>query len=207
MKAQMMIAAGSLLALCSSSAFAQEAGTEAADASAKMRVTAQLEMSPTGSVSGSAMGMDLGSDDTKIAYGVSAGFDYALNKYLSVGVAPRLMLNVITDNADDGAEAAKEVDLRARLVGHLPVAPGLEAFASLTPGYSILMGDGPDASGFALGGAVGVSYDVSPKMFLAGEVGYQRAFTSQDLGIGGQKITADLDVSLLHIGVGAGTRF
>lgn len=207
MKAQMMIAASSLVALCSSSAFAQEGGATTAEAAPRMQMTAQLEMSPTGSVSGSAMGMDLGSDDTKIAYGISAGFDYALNKYVSVGVSPRLILNVITKSASDNADAAKEVDLRARLVGHLPIAPSLEAYAALTPGYSILMADGPDASGFALGGAVGVSYDLSPRMFLAGEVGYQRAFTSQDVGIGSQKITADLDVSLLHVGVGAGTRF
>jgi hypothetical protein len=64
-----------------------------------------------------------------------------------------------------------------------------------------------NAKGAALGGAAGLTYDVSPKLFVGGEVGYQRAFTSTTIEMSAPPFKADLDVSYLHIGVGAGTRF
>jgi outer membrane protein W len=213
MKAQMILAASTLATLVSSSAFAEEAGTGIADPSSKMRAFAQVEVAPTGSADSKLDGVasDGGADDAAVAYGISGGFDYALHKYLSVGVAPRLLLNVKADQAGDNVKAGKEIDLRVRLVGHVPISPGLEAYAALTPGYSILLSgtDGMDSfTGFALGGAIGVSYDVSPRMFISGEVGYQRAFTSVDIDVGTpDKLEADLDLSYLHVGVGAGTRF
>jgi hypothetical protein len=44
-------------------------------------------------------------------------------------------------------------------------------------------------------------------MFIGGEVGYQRAFTSSDIMVGAQSTSADLDLSYMHVGIGAGTRF
>lgn len=90
------------------------------------------------------------------------------------------------------------------------MAPGVQLYASVAPGYTILMSpdDGVDSTkGFSIGGAGGVSYDLSPRMFLSGEVGYQRAFSSSDMMVGGQTITVDSSLSYLHIGLGAGTRF
>lgn len=151
------------------------------------------------------------SEDTAVAYGISAAFDYALTPFLKIGAAPRVVFNVAPDD-DDGEEMDSEtaIDLRLRLLAHFPVAPKLQAYASLTPGYSIIMSstDGVDsATGFAIGAAAGVSYDVSPAMFINGEVGYQRAFTSTSATVLDQTIDMDLDLSYLHIGVGAGTRF
>jgi opacity protein-like surface antigen len=150
------------------------------------------------------------SQDTAVAYGITAMFDYAINPYLSIGVAPRLVFNVTTDNADANDSADKELDLRARLVGHYPIARGVELYGALSPGYTIILSstDGVNnATGFALGGAAGVTYDLSPKAFIGAELGYQRAFTSTDLMLGTQSVSADLDLSYMHVGIGAGTRF
>jgi len=214
MSSRMILAAGSLATLISSSAFAQEGGVSGTAEAPKMTVAAQIEVLPVGSAKLSAPGVaDVPSSDTAVAYGISGSFDYALTRYLSIGVSPRLVLNVKdnTDNADGtSSEAGKQLDLRAQIRGHYPVAPGLELYASVTPGYTILMNpiDGqPNPMGFAIGGAVGATYDVSPKLFVSGEVGYQRAFTSYDVSSGTQSATIDMDVSYMHVGLGAGTRF
>lgn len=210
MKALMMFAVGSLATLASSSAFAEEASTSLTAEAPRMRLAAQVEVLPVGSAKESIGGQSE-SGDMDVAYGISAGFDYAVHKYLSIGVSPRLVLNVKPDI--DGAEdvdANKAIDLRARLVAHYPVAPKLEIYGALTPGYSIVLSNNDfvsNATGFAIGGAVGATYDVSPNLFLTGEVGYQRAFTSADIDVLGSKMTDDVDFSYLHIGLGAGTRF
>jgi opacity protein-like surface antigen len=178
----------------------------------RMSVQAQVELLPVGSTA-LALGDDASvSVDNDVAYGVSASFAYAVTPYLSLGVAPRLVLNVIADGAEDGddVDAAREIDLRARILGHYPIRPGLEIQASLSPGYTIVTSseDGAEsAKGFAIGGAVGLTYDLTPSMFIGGEIGYQRAFTSADTMLLGQTITSELDLSYMHIGLGAGTRF
>ncbi len=209
MKARMILAAGTLGTLISSSAFADDASISASAPAPKMRLAAQVELLPLGSGK-ATIGDTSMTRDTAVAYGISGLFDYALTPYLSIGVAPRLVFNVTPDDAADGVEADKEIDLRARILGHYPVRPGLELYASLSPGYTIVMSgeDGvDDTKGFAIGGAVGVTYDISPRMFVGGEVGYQRAFTGTDMTVAGQTISADLDLSYMHIGLGAGTRF
>jgi opacity protein-like surface antigen len=203
----MLLSAGALGALLSSSAFADD--QVSTSASSKMRVQAQFELLPVGSGKGTLGGISM-TTDTEVAYGISGAFDYALTPYLSLGVAPRLVFNVKSKDAASQDSADKELDLRARIHGHYPVASGIELFASLYPGYTIVMSstDGVDSStGFAIGGAVGLTYDVSPKLFVGGEVGYQRAFTSTTVSGGGQSVSADLDLSYMHIGLGAGTRF
>jgi opacity protein-like surface antigen len=174
-----------------------------------MRVQAQVEVLPVGSGKGTVDGQSM-STDAAVAYGISAGFDYAVTPYLSIGVAPRFLLNVKPDDSMASDSSDKELDLRARVLAHYPVRPGLDVYASLMPGYTIVLSseDGvKNPTGFALGGAVGVTYDVAPKMFVGAEVGYQRAFTSTELTVLDQKINADLDLSYMHIGIGAGTRF
>ena len=211
MNVRIILAAGSLGVVMSSAAFAQDqdgGGSAGAAAPAKLSAAAQIEMLPMGSGKTSINGESM-SKDTAFAYGVSAKFDYAINPYFSVGLAPRLVLNVkATDGTDD--EAGKQYDLRARLAGHYPVQPGLDIYAAVMPGYSIVTAsqDGINAAtGFALAGAVGATYNVTPSVFLGAEVGYQRSFTTQEQTILGTKLSSDVDLSYLHIGLGAGTRF
>jgi opacity protein-like surface antigen len=209
MKSRMILAGATLGTLISTSVFAEDTGISTRSDATRMRVQAQVEMLPLGSGKASIAGSST-TTDAATAYGVTAMFDYAITPYLSIGMAPRLVFNVTTDDADAGDSADKQLDLRARLVGHYPVARGVELYGALTPGYTIILAstDGVNnATGFALGGAAGVTYDLSPKAFIGAEVGYQRAFTSTDLMLGTQSVSADLDLSYMHVGLGAGTRF
>lgn len=193
-----------------SAAFADEAGASSTSTASKMRASAQVELLPTGELEAEVEGDSL-STDAATAYGISAAFDYALTPFLSIGLAPRLVLNVDSDESDDDSDPGKQLDLRARVLAHMPVAPKLEVYGYLSPGYSIAMFDDEDLDnpkGFSIGGALGASYDVSPAMYLTGEVGYTKAFTSTDIMVApGQSVEADLDLSYLHVGLGAGTRF
>jgi outer membrane protein W len=210
MNARMIVAVGSFVMAVSASAFAQnEQIANDGAPETKLRAQAQIEVLPVGSAKQSEGGQSM-SMDTDVAYGISGAVDYAVTPYLSVGAAPRLVLNVKPKDAADGVDAAKQIDLRARVLAHFQVQPKLELYASLAPGYSIITSsvDGVDsATGFAIAGAVGATYDVAPRVFLSGEVGYQRVFASQDIDFGGAKQSVDFDLSYMHIGLGAGTRF
>jgi opacity protein-like surface antigen len=208
MMARMILAAGTLGTLLSSSAFAQDAGISTTASAPKMSVQAQVEVLPVGSASSSSDGTT--SSDAAVAYGITGAFDYAVTPYLSVGVAPRFVLNVTADNAEPGTKTSQEIDLRARLLAHFPVAQDLEVYASVMPGYTIVtspVDEISSATGFAIGGAAGLTYNISPKLFVNGEVGYQRAFTSFDIKIADQTFHQDMDLSYMHVGLGAGTRF
>lgn len=206
MNGRMFVVAGVLGSLLASPAFAEEDGLSSA-AKSKISAQAQFELLPMGSAKASLGGQSQ-STDTAVAYGVTAMLDYAVTPYLSIGAAPRLVLNV--NGNDSQASAGKEIDLRARVVGHVPVMPGLEAYASLSPGYAFLTGIAggmDDPSGFAVAGALGATYDLTPRAFIGAEIGYQRAFTSTEMAVAGQKLGVDFDLSYLHVGLGAGTRF
>ena len=209
MKIRMILAAGTLGTLLSTSAFADDESISASAAAPRMRAQAQVELLPLGSGKQTLGDLSM-SNDTALAYGISAAFDYAITPYLSVGVAPRLVLNIKPDD-QEGGTTDKEIDLRARVVGHVPVAPGLEIYGSLSPGYAFVLTDQDGINtpkGFAIAGAAGVTYDLSSKLFLGAEVGYQRAFISADLMTApGQTVSTDLELSYMHIGIGAGTRF
>jgi hypothetical protein len=195
--------------LLSSAAFAEDAALSASF-TPKMNAQVQFELLPLGSAKASAEGADSQTTDTDVAYGISASFTRDLHKNISVGLAPRLILNVASDEAGDNDDADKELDLRARITAHFPVAPKMEVYGSLTPGFTFVIPSADDvdsATGFAIGAAAGATYDVSPAMFLNAELGYQRAFTSASVMALGQEFDVDLDLSYMHVGVGAGTRF
>lgn len=209
MKSRMILAGATLGTLISSSVFAEDNGISSSTDGSRMRVAAQVELLPLGSGKNTIAGTSM-TTDAATAYGVTGMFDYAVTPYLSIGVAPRIVFNVTSADASSEDKADKELDLRARVVGHMPVSRGLELYAALTPGYTIVLSstDGVNsATGFAIGGAAGLTYDLSPKMFVGAEVGYQRAFTSSDVMVGTQSVSTDLDLSYMHVGLGAGTRF
>ena len=110
MKSRMILTAATLGTLVSASAFADDTSLSATAPAPKMRAQAQIELLPIGTGEGK-IGDTSMSTDTAMAYGVSAMFDYAITPYLSIGVAPRLVLNVISDKPDDGYDAER-VSLR-----------------------------------------------------------------------------------------------
>jgi len=192
-----LIAASTLLA---SAAFADTA-VISAHADPKIAVGAQLELLPLGTfhLATSQFSQD---QSAEVAYGISGSFDYAVHPNISIGFAPRLALNVIPTDTTDG-HPAKQLDLRARVKAHTKVAPGVEAYGFLAPGYSMLFSEGDTASGLAIALGAGATYDLSPTTYLSGEIGYQFGFQSDT--VAGQNM--DVHARYLHLGFGAGARF
>jgi hypothetical protein len=199
--AMVVVALGSLAA---TSVHAQEASVATEAPAKKMRVGAQLELVPAGSLETNVLGRSQ-STDTAFAYGIGGSLDYDLTPMISIGVAPRLVFNLKGDA--DGAEAAKELDLRARAMLHLPVAEKLTAYGFVAPGYSVIFlpadatADNP--TGFALGFGAGAAYDVAPNLFVSAELGYQLGFQSVAAG----DRTIDLKSNLFSLSFGGGARF
>lgn len=188
--------------LFSSPAFADDRITAEA---ARFQVQAQIELLPLGSMTAQLDEGGTLKTDSAVAYGVCGMVDYALTRYLRIGVAPRVIRNVTTANAPPQQHADSEIDLRLRVAGHYALVSGLEVYAAFAPGYTlVLSGDGGLSAyrGYALGGAVGISYQLLSRMFISGEVGYQRAFTRIEVVAG-----SGWEISYMHIGLGAGTRF
>jgi hypothetical protein len=186
--------------MLATTAFAQDAAGPAP----KMRLGAQVEILPLGTLEASAGGQS-SSTDADIAYGIGATFDYDITPNFSIGAAPRFIFNV--NGKDSNDDAGKQLDLRVRATAHFPVAPQIQIYGFVAPGYSIVMlpsGAGiDDPKGFAIGFGGGLTYDVAPKVFLSGEVGYQLGFQSTKV------LDQDLDAKTryLSIGLGAGARF
>lgn len=109
-----------------------------------------------------------------------------------------------------GGAADQELDLRARVWARQALSPGFDVYASLSPGYATLRsGGGADyhSTGFAMGGALGFTYDLAWRLFFDGEVGYQRSFTRTRIRIAEDAFVSHLELSYLHFGLGAGVRF
>ena len=109
---------------------------------------------------------------------------------------------------DDGdGDAAKELDLRARIGGIAKVADTIRVFGYAAPGYSIIMlpdeADGIDnPAGFVLGFAAGAAFDLAPSTYLSAEIGYQVGYQSTKF----LNNDVDFKTNYLHLGVGLGFR-
>jgi hypothetical protein len=196
MKIRIAVFATIASSFVASAALADELGAEAAP---KVRIGAQVELLPTGSLDS-----EPDSATPKVAYGVGLTFDYAITRNISIGVAPRMIFNVIDKDAN--GDAASQLDLRARVKGHFPIADKIEAYGFVAPGYSIVMlpdSELDNPAGLVLAFGAGATYDLTPRMFVSGEVGYQLGF--QRTEVLGE--TVDLGTSYLHVGLGAGARF
>jgi hypothetical protein len=163
----------------------------------KMRVGLNIVPMPfLGKLSFSAGGIS-GSSDAAFAFGVMPVFDYAINQNLFVGAGPMATFNV--KGKDSTGDAAKEYDLMLRVGYQLPVADKLTGFGYLAPGYSIVSpSQGDSAKGLVVGLHVGAMYDVTPTMFVNGQLGYQLGFQSVD--------GADFKTRYFQIGLGGGMR-
>lgn len=193
---------GTMVFLLGGAAWAQQleptptVSAELGDTS-KMRLGVVLSPMPLGSFKGQP-----GADgDAKFAFAVMPTFDFGLNQFLFVGLAPQFIFNVQQDAAT--GDAGQELDLRARVGGIAKVADTVRMFGYVAPGYSIVMRpnkpmgqDNP--AGFVLGFAGGAALDLSPTMYLSGELGYQLGYqTANDL---------DFKTNYFHVGLGMGVR-
>ncbi len=155
-------------------------------------ISAQLEVLPLGSVH--YVDRARRDDPIHVSYGITADFEHARNAWLSVGLSPRVVANDETGSA--------EFDLRVRIRGHGPIAPGLELYGFVSPGYLFVISKA-DLSGPALVAGVGVTCELPARMFLVGEIGGQVARVASVV----EEVRRATVAGSMHLGLGAGTRF
>jgi hypothetical protein len=200
------LAAITLVTLLSSPASAED-GIAAPPAEPRIFLQARLELLPLGS--GENSGGFSSSMTMATAYAISGSLEVALTRHLSIGVAPRLVFNVIEGGNEGPAD--KELDLRACIRARTAVSPGFDIYASFSPGHASLLSGGTSvytsSGGYTLGGAFGFTYDVGSTVFVGGEIGFQRSFMRVDLRNAEDELSYDVELSYVHLGAGAGMRF
>jgi hypothetical protein len=202
-------------------AFAQDGAPTAFEnerASKHLTLGAQVDLLPYGKISGGSDSNTF-NDDAAFAYGVAANLDLHLSRFLSIGLAPRLIFNVTTKDQDsdqEDADALKQFDARVRVKGEFPVGTMLDLYGYVAPGYSWILADdntfGPvtvnDAKGLVVAFAVGTAINLTPAFFLNAELSYQLGFQQSSASIGGaESDDFDFKTDYLSIGLGAGARF
>jgi hypothetical protein len=170
-----------------------------------LEIGGQVQVAPVGSVEFAVDGDDdAESEDTSTAFGLVGIVDYVINPNISVGFAPRLLLGVQADGAD---ESATQLDLAARVTGRFPVAPKVDLFAYGAPGYSFTFPPSDNdalgtPSGFSLGFGGGAAFKLTPVVSLVGELGYSLSFQGGTAEALGQEIDYDYKANFLHLGLG-----
>src|SRR5262249_16608033 len=155
--------AGTVCTLWSSPVFADENCTTTSPP--RVGVQGQLELLTQGSATYVQGGPPL-RRDFATAYAISRVLDYEVTSFLRTGVSPRLILHV-KDGGFPTNPSDKAFDVRLRIRAHYAIS-SLELYAAAMPGYEVILtnADRVDRyAGFALGGAVGASYRMSPTLF------------------------------------------
>jgi len=168
-----------------------------ADLSSKLRLGANLVPMPFGSTKFDLGALGEAKGDTAFAFGIMPAADYSINQYFFVGFAPQITFNI--KGKDSDGDAGKMLDLLLRVGGNAPVADAIQLYGYAAPGYSwVIPPEGDSSKGFVVGFHGGVIFDLSPTMFLNGEIGYQLGYQSlHDL---------DYKLNYFQIGLGAGAR-
>ncbi|HPH68051.1 MAG TPA: outer membrane beta-barrel protein [Kofleriaceae bacterium] len=179
-------------------------------APAGMAVGVDLELAPSGSIT-TQFGSSRSTTDAAASYGIGGLFDVGVSRYLSVGFAPRYLLNVKTSDSQNNPggsnDTATELDLRARIAAHIPIANKLQGYGYVSPGYSIIFApsnsnSSDNPAGLSLGFGGGVAYQINPTLALTGELGYQVGYQSVTVDVLGIKSDIDFETRYLHFGVG-----
>jgi hypothetical protein len=186
------------------------APTAAVAAPGGLSAAAVIEVVPSGEFRFEANGEEEDSADLETAYGIGAQFDYWVTEQISIGFAPRYILNIIPENEE--GDSATQIDLAVRAQYNHVVDPQMTGFAFVAPGYSIVKlpeeAEGfDDPAGLVLGFGVGGRYALDEKLFLQGELGYQLGYQGTEVSFGGESIDVTFATNLLHLGVGVGSHF
>ena len=151
------------------------------------------------------------SSNLDFAYGLALSFAYRVFYGLSLGVAPQVVFHLSSkDSAGYSViDSEKEYDLLARIAYAYTVAPKVDVYAEILPGYSfltynqILQGSkAPKAHGVVLGGGLGAAFAISERFFANAGVGYQQGFQVSH-GISDR----DVKTKFLRIALGGGVKF
>jgi hypothetical protein len=186
-------------------------------ANKRVSLGAQVDLLPYGKISG---GTDSASidEDAAFAYGVAANLDFHLNRFLSIGLSPRMIFNVTSKDQDadqEDQDALEQFDARLRVKGEFPLGEAVDLYGYVAPGWSWILADdntfGPvhvdDATGLVVAFAAGAAIDLTPSFFLNGEVSYQLGFQQSNASVGPIDGDFDFKSNYLSVGLGAGARF
>jgi hypothetical protein len=163
----------------------------------KLWIGGGLELEPIGSISVSAGGQSASIGTDTGQFGIDVMALYAVHPMVSVGIAPRYLLNI---HAGDGGDSAKMYDIRAVAAVHKEVAPKITALGMLGLGYASISPpmDAPSASGLTVSAHAGAGYAIGPKLMATALLGYELGF--QSVSQNGQ--SADEHFNFFSFGVG-----
>jgi hypothetical protein len=143
--------------------------------------------------------------DTATAFEVGAHFDVKIMPFLSVGLAPAVLLHV---KGQDDTDSASQLDLPLRVTAGGNVMPQLRIYGFVAPGYTILfppadqMGNSDRLSGFMVGFGGGVGFHVAPRFAVTGELGYQFRFPSETRTVLGTPVDLTIQANYLTFALG-----
>lgn len=170
----------------------------------------ELDLQPSGSMTVAAGGQEV-EVDTNSPIGLGAIIDLRISQYVTIGLAPRLLMNVRPKGSI--SNGGREIDLRSRIrVGNF-VAPRWHLHGIGTLGYSWLThlfavfdqnGDIDHyitSKGLIFGLGGGVAYTIRPNLMFLGELTYQLGFhKAEEMG---QTVDANTDFLTLGFGIAA----
>lgn len=181
-----------------------------AAASADSIVGAQLQVVPGGEIDTEAFGLN-GSADLETAFGVALLGEYVVHRYVTVGLAPRVVFGLKFD--EDNDDSSTQLDIPVRVTGRLPIGK-LAIHGFVSPGYSIIFVPDPsedidldNPAGFIIGFGAGVAYQLGNDLALSAELGYTAGSQSVELETPFGDETVDVATSLPHIAIGVHTVF
>jgi hypothetical protein len=165
-----------VVAAISRVAAAQVAPAPAAESSdAKIWIGGEFDLLPVGTIHESVAGFN-GSVDAATAVGFGGIVDYRISELISIGFAPRILLEVKGQN---NSNSAKQLDLRGRVTAGKEVAPSVRLFGVGTLGYSIIFlpadanGNSYQPNGVIFSIGAGASYAINQRLLFIGELSYQ----------------------------------
>jgi hypothetical protein len=174
----------------------------AAASRARFAAAIVIEYVPAGFVHTNAGGVrqDLGTLET---YGFSASLDRLISSYMTIGVAPGVILGL---HGDGVRASATQLDmrLRARVGWFSSDGPSIHAYGTVGASLLFLPGDA-EATGAVFGAGIGASYPAGSSGFLTFEAGYQ--YGMQTLSPDGAGSDPDASTRLFLLGVGLGRYF
>lgn len=182
----------------------EASATATAEPDAKIWLGGHVGVSPVGTIKAEVLDMTV-ENDTEVAFEIGAHFDYRVMPFLSVGLAPAVILNIKGENATD---SASQLDLPLRIAGGANVFPKLRLYGFAQPGYSILFPPSDDSgetrhpSGFMIGFGAGAGFHVAPRLAITGEIGYHLRFLSDSEQ--GVELTFQDNYLTFSLGIAAG---
>ncbi len=148
-----------------------------------------------------------GTADLETAYALAVVGEYVVHRNVTVGLAPRFIFNVKTEDADD---AGSQLDIPVRVTGRLFFGNKLAIHGYLAPGYSVIFPPDDDIdspTGFIFGLGTGVAYQVGSNLAISGELGYTAGYHSVEVNNPVGDDTVTFSTSYPHLAIGLQTAF